>query len=155
MKFSCVLFAAAVCMLSSCSNEPVPHFSLVINTNHGDTLLTYTLTDTSITITETAPNYSGDWHNDFHSVMLNEEAALVKISKLQAKSYDCDEQHALMAHSVTFSNDSGTVNIDPNVNHPKEIDEAVRIFNEYVPGYRRLEFIDMQPAIEPDGKLRL
>jgi hypothetical protein len=143
------------CLLMSCSSNPVPHFTLVMTTTHGDTLLTYTLTDTSIMIQDTAPNYRSEWSTLFEPVKLNEERTLKQISTMKARSYDCSEQHALAVSRIRFTNDSGTVDINPNVNHPKEIDEAVRIFNHYGPENRRLLFEDMQQAIEPDGKLRI
>jgi hypothetical protein len=155
MKKLLSLAPVLFCVLMSCSDEPIPKFSLVMHTNYGDTTVTYTLTNSSITLEEHAPQYTGDWKNDFHSVLLNEASTLSDIAVMDPKSYSCDEQHALAVYSITFTNDSGTFEINPNVNHPQEIDEAVRIFNQYAPENRKLRFEDMQPAIEPTGKMQL
>lgn len=155
MKFLRIVIPVSLCLLASCSDEPVPHFTVSMERTNGDTLITYTLSDTAIEITERAPDYEGSWNNSFGTVLLNEKNALRKIAGMKPKSFDCNEQHALVVDRITFDTDSLSTRIDPNVNHPKEIDEVVRIFNLYVPENRKLEFEDMQPAIEPNGKMQL
>lgn len=128
---------------------------LVMETSHGDTTITYTLSDTAIRVHATATASFYDWTIGFSNITEEYGDTLRQIAKMKAKSYDCREQHALLVDRITFTNDSGTVEIDPNVNHPKEIDAAVRIFNRYAPDEYFLWFIDMQPAIEPNGKMQI
>lgn len=77
------------------------------------------------------------------------------IAKLDKKTYDCPEQHALTKCYVILIRNGKEEQIDPNINHPKELDYAIRTINSLVPEKYKLEFIDMQSAIEPDGKLKI
>lgn len=145
-----------VLLLAACGNEkPVPHFQLTINTGNGTDSLQYQLSDTALTVLK-LPRRS---ENKMAEVVFTGAVAgndtLALIAKLDVKSHDCKEQHALAAIVVSFRNDSALMNVDPNVNHPKELDYAVRLINSLVPAAYRLEFIDMQQAIELDGKLRI
>lgn len=140
---------------ASCTSDAIPHFSLVMETTTGDTTIRYTLTDTSIMVQESSTLHGFAFSTSFEPIREAYNDTLIQISKMKSKSYDCKEQHALLVSKITFTNDSGTVDIDPNINHPKEIDAAVRIFNRYIPEKYRLQFIDMQQAIEPNNKLQL
>lgn len=144
-----------VCGATACSDDTLPHYTLVIENSHADTTVRYTLTDTSIMVQTIAPLMGTAWSTGFEQIIENNRDTLLQISSMNPKAYDCKEQHALDATRVTFTNDSATFEVDPNVNHPKALDAAVRIFNRYLPATYHLEFIDMQSAIEPDGKMRL
>jgi len=147
-----LLFAFVSCG----EDKPVQHFRLSIETKSERGSIIYDLSDTMLLVHELY---------DLDVMKTNSPApqcfavkgydTLALIALLDMKTYDCKEQHVLDAISITFWNDTRHVAVDPNINHPKEIDYAVRLINSLVPPEYKLEFIDMQPAIEPDGKLRL
>lgn len=73
--------------------------------------------------------------------------SLAAIYFLNAKSYSCNEQHGLEDSDVQFVRNDTAYKVNPGVNHPKELDVAVRIINAHVPHEYRLTFEDLQPAI--------
>jgi len=155
MKHIHLLLFSLAFLILSCSDKPIPHFSLVIENVSGDTTTTYTLTDTSLLIQQQYALNGSASTVDFATIAKGNSDTLTQIARMKVRSYSCSQQHALIATNITFTNDSGTVHITPNINHPKELDAAVRIFNTYAPKNLQLEFIDMQEAIEPDGQMRL
>ena len=157
MKLFSGLIVLVVFALASCGkDDTVPAFRLEIRVDGPNGDLLYTLSDTGLVMIEyNVPLVDNESTEITSTYAVKELDTLRLISRLDPKAYNCPEQHALDAMNVTFTNDSGTVNVDPNINHPTELDYAVRLINSLVPPEYKLEFIDMQPAIEPDGKLRL
>lgn len=82
-----------------------------------------------------------------------ESDTTILISRLDVRARDCEEQHALRGFIITFSRGDSTLNVDPNVNHPKELDYAIRLINSLVKEQYQLHFTDMQPAVEPRDKM--
>lgn len=146
-----VLFSAASCR----EDTPIHHFELriVVWSDGGD--YEYKLTDSLLTIEEVSAANDSMRPKQIIKLSVLDNDSIRLIALLDEKSYGCKEQHALNVSYITFTNDSGGVDVDPNVNHPKELDYAVRLINSLVPAQYKLEFVDMQQAIEPDGKMRL
>ena len=151
--------ALASLVFVSCSEESsVPTFKLNITAYHGGDTVYYCLSDSGLTldihasprITSTTTTTSG-----LKYYPVSGQDSLQYIAGLDIKAYSCQEQHALMALDVVFTNDSGTVNVNPYVNHPKELDMAVRIINSLVEEKYRLKYEDVQRAIEPIDKMRV
>jgi hypothetical protein len=155
MKHIHLLVFSLSFLILSCRDKPIPHFSLVIENVSGDTTTTYTLNDTSLLIQQQYALNGSASTVYFATIAKNYRDTLTQIAQMKVRSYSCSQQHALEATTITFTNDSGTVHITPNINHPKELDAAVRIFNTYAPAHLHLQFVDMQEAIEPDGQMRL
>lgn len=144
-------------VLFSCNEEtsPVPHFELEINVNDDIVDVKYVLSDSGLKIIQYAPPIMSTVYDPQLFFKVYPKDTLAMIAGMDIKSHDCREQHALDVSSVTFTNDSGSVVVDPNVNHPKELDYAIRMINAAVPPEYRLYFIDMQSAIEPSDKQEL
>jgi len=143
--------------LCNCGDAPAPHFTMMISKSSGMEETRYYVTESSLLIVIlSSDSAQRDSVAVFQSI-LNRTDTMDLIARMQPSSHSCAEQHALIADRVEYQNDSITnkVNIDPNVNHPVELDYMVRTINGIVPDEYQLQFIDMQPAIEPDGKLRL
>jgi hypothetical protein len=157
MKLMKLLLPVLFCLAISCAEEKSqPHFELSIEDYQEDgSWMGYLLTDTSLNI-----RYSNIGNNFkdtivvFHTKIENNDSLLL-VNNLDIRSYSCEEQHLLDVWRVFFRNDSGLVQVDPNVNHPAELDYAVKLINSLVPADKQLEFMDVQPAIEPDGRLRI
>jgi hypothetical protein len=157
MKFLRLTFPVLICLfLAGCSDKPAPHFELSIEDYQEDgSWIGYLLTDTALNVRYS--NIQNDFKDTvvvFHS-KIEDNDSLLLINNLDVRSYSCEEQHLLDVWRVFFRNDSGLVQVDPNVNHPVELDYAVRLINSLVPADKDLHFMDVQPAIEPDGKLRI
>lgn len=155
MKFPRYL-ALFLCLIVACSEEKsAQHFELVIRVPWDNGFVVYTLEDTSLIVQRVPGGNETIKESILFRTTIKDNDSLALINFLDVKAYDCNEQHALLASGITFKNDSGIVQISPDINHPKEIDLAARIINFYVPDMYNLLFIDMQQAIEPDGKMRL
>lgn len=156
MKFFRYLIPAWLCLAISCAEEKSQHFELSIEDYQEDgSWMGYFLSDTALNVrySNIANNFK-DTVLVFHS-NVEDSDSLRLINNLDVRTYSCKEQHALDVWRVFFRNDSGLTQVDPNVNHPVELDYAVRLINSLVPADKQLEFMDVQPAIEPDGKLRI
>lgn len=157
MKFLRLLVPVLLLAAISCGdNKPAQHFELSIEDYKEDgSWICYLLTDTALNIRYSPiENNFKDTVVVFHSGIKDNDS-LQLLNQMDTRSYSCKEQHSLDVWRVFFRNDSGLVQIDPNVNHPLELDYAVRLINSLVPEDKQLEFMDVQPAIEPDGKLRI
>lgn len=146
------LFAIAV---GCSSNDPVPYFELRIVKTDDSSTWVYTLTDTSVLFQEISDAHGFSLAPISAQQMKEHRDTLLAISALDAKAHDFKVQHTLNASEVTFTNDSGTVNVYPDINHAKELDIAVRFLNSVLPEKYHLDFFDMQSAIEPNGKFEL
>jgi hypothetical protein len=92
-----------------------------------------------------------------NSATLQQDSAITRIALtddslkliyvLDPESYSCNEQHGLEDSDVQFVRNDSVYKVTSGVNHPKELDIAVRIINAHVPREFRLEFEDLQPAI--------
>ncbi len=164
-SFAAGFLLIAITFFASCKNEaPRTEFKLMIcsDTTLAGTRVQYILTNDSLSI-----RYLKNEILSFDTTMF--EVALIEmpeftsamqdtislIAKLDKKTYDCPEQHALTKCYVILIRNGKGEQIDPNINHPKELDYAIRIINSLVPEKYKLEFVDMQSAIEPDGKLKI
>lgn len=157
MKLLLFSFPLMLSLITSCSSDKAEkHFELSIEDYRADgSWMGYLLSDTVLNIRySNIENNFRDTIIVFHA-KLEDSDTLRLINNLDIQSYSCEEQHALDVWRVFFRNDSGLVQVDPNVNHPVELDYAVRLINSLVPADKQLEFMDVQPAIEPDGKLRI
>ncbi len=153
MKWFNTLIIFTALVFGSCGDdEPNREFELTISSDRGSNELYYILNEKSLHVYRITPDsLKNDTASIFQSV-LNSTDTLSLIALLDVKSFSCKEQHALDARTVRFKNDSVDVLVDPNINHPKELDFAVRLINSIVSEELRLQFIDMQSAIEPTGK---
>ena len=154
MKYLAALLPLLI--LLSCGKEkPHSHFVLTINVPVGDGNMQYVLSDTSLdVIDQPATNASRTSQSPLHySIVDNDSLALV--AQLNAKSYSCREQHALIATDANFVKDSSRFFVTPGINHPKELDIAVRIINSLVPDEYKLQFEDMQRAGDPEDKMNI
>ncbi len=140
-------------LFASCSEEkPAQQFVLDIEVTTENGYLSYRLTNKFMDVTV----HDSTLENVFSIRRDVAENDTVKmIAAMYYRSHDCPVQHALNAEFIKFQSDSGQVMINPNINHPKELDYAVRMINSMLSDEYDLKFIDMQPAIEPDGKMRL
>lgn len=131
-------------------------FELVLTENavDGFPLLRYTLTDSLLTITQLDSGVS-EKGQILQTIPVYMEDSLRFISPLDVKARDCREQHALEGFTVLFTRQDTTVHVDPNVNHPKELDYAIRLINRITEPKYHLHFTDMQTAIEPSGKMEI
>lgn len=155
MKKLLPVLLCGLLMIVSCSEppKPVPHFEMIIQTQNEDLIVTtYVLTDTSLDVRLLSPLVANK--NVFHASIPDSDTIRL-IAKLDPKWHNCPVQHAVEAGRISFKTDSLDTFFSPNVNHPKEFDYAVRMINSLVPGKMKIEFIDMQTAIEPDGQMRL
>lgn len=141
--------------MSCGNNEPVRHFIATIDVSNGAGVIRYTLTDSSLEVMDVPGVVESRSSEMILHKLITDNDSLLLIANLDPKMHDCKEQHRLNAERFEFKNDSIHVMVDVNINHPKELDYAVRIINSMVPQQYKLEFIDMQEAIEPDGQLRL
>ncbi len=153
MKWIALVVVSFSLLIASCeSDTPKRKFELIISSDRGTTELLYILNEKSLNVYRiTTDSFSNDTAFIFQSA-LNYTDTLSKIALLDVKSFSCSEQHALDAVYVKFGDDSTHVNVDPYVNHPVELDYAVRLINSIVDEDLRLNFIDMQGAIEQTDK---
>jgi hypothetical protein len=153
MKWTALLFAGIVMIITSCgSDTPKRGFELIISSDRGATELLYILSEKSLNVYRiSSDSFTNDTAFIFQSA-LNYTDTLSKIALLDVKAFSCSEQHALDASYVKFINDSTNVNVDPYVNHPVELDYAVRLINSIVDEELQLTFLDMQGAIEQTDK---
>jgi hypothetical protein len=149
----CIYFSCLGCGNESSVSE---HFELVIAADSRDQIpaLKYTLTDSVLTITELDNALQTDV-KILETIAIAGADSVQLIAWLDVKARDCREQHALQEYTIRFSHNDTAVHVDPNVNHPKELDIAVRLINRHVSPKYQLHFTDMQGAIEPDGKMEL
>lgn len=152
MKVPRILFPVLMFFASCAEEKPAQQFVLDIEVKTENGYLSYRLTNKCMDVTV----HDSTQENTFSIRRDVAENDTVKmIAAMYYRSYDCPVQHALDAEFIRFQSDSGQVMIDPNINHPKELDYAVRMINSMLSDEYDLRFIDMQPAIEPDGKMRL
>lgn len=129
-------------------------FLLTIQRYDGETNLIYDLTDTSLTVTQI--RYPAQTDSLICHIPISGNDSLLLVSKLDIKSRDCSEQHLLVCNTVSFSiNNTLPRIVDPGVNHPKELDIAVRIINSYLSEKYRLFYLDEQRAIDEIEKLNV
>jgi hypothetical protein len=138
-----------VVLLISCRNESEqkPVFELVIQSEayHLPKKTRYYVTQDSLKVfTMNKSTFNRD--SAILRIALTEDS-LGSIYFLNPKSYTCNEQHGLEDTDVQFVRNDTAYNVIPGVNHPKELDIAIRIINSHVPDTYRLKFEDLQPAI--------
>lgn len=153
--FLMLALLVAIAFVSCNGDKTIPHFELKIEKHTDSTTIVYTLTDTSLLVQEISPTARFTLAPLSRVQMGKHKDTLFAIARLDAKAHDCTLQHALNADEVTFTNDSGTVEVYPDINHAKELDIVVRFLNSVLPEKYHLHFIDMQSAIEPNGKQEL
>jgi hypothetical protein len=152
MKFSLAALCICFLILSCGSDSAKKSFELTISADGAEQEILYVLNEKSLSVYHvTADSEKSDTCSILQSA-LNYTDTLEMIAHLDNKSFSCSEQHALLANSVRFQNDSTDFMVDPYVNHPKELDYAVRLINSIVSDDLHLQFIDMQGAIEPTNK---
>ncbi|MFM2018826.1 MAG: hypothetical protein RL007_2482 [Bacteroidota bacterium] len=144
-----ICLALFVVLLISCRNEPEqkPVFELVIQSEayHLPQMTRYYVTQDSLKVyTMNASSLKRD--SAILLIPISEDS-LESIYLLNPKSYSCNEQHGLEDADVQFVRNDTAYKVNPGVNHPKELDVAVRIINAHVPHEYRLKFEDLQPAI--------
>jgi hypothetical protein len=144
-----ICLAFFVVLLISCRNESEkkPVFELVIQSEayHLPKMTRYYLTQDSLKVyTMNASAFERD--SAILCIALTEDS-LGSIYLLNPKSYSCNEQHGLEDSDVQFVRNDTAYKVNPGVNHPKELDIAIRIINSHVPDIYRLKFEDLQPAI--------
>ena len=114
----------------------------------------YILTQDSLIV-----KLNSDFNNIPDSILLSlnvsSDDSVQHVRFIDSNKFDCSEQHALLGCEITFKDAGKSIQIDGNINHPKELDYFVRLVNEVVEEQYQLRYIDMQPAIEPDGKLEI
>lgn len=138
-----------IVLLISCRNESEKKhvFELVIQSEayHLPKMTRYYVTQDSLKI-YTINTSTLERDSAILRVALTEDS-LGSIYFLNPKSYSCNEQHGLEDADVQFVRNDTAYKVNPGVNHPKELDLAVRIINAHVPDEYRLTFEDLQPAI--------
>lgn len=141
--------ALFIVMLISCRNESEhkPVFELVIQSEdyHLPQMTRYYVTQDSLKV-YTMNKSTLERDSTILRVAITEDS-LELIYLLDPKSYTCNEQHGLEDAEVQFVRNDTAYKVNPGVNHPKELDVAVRIINTHVPQEYRLKFEDLQPAI--------
>jgi hypothetical protein len=136
-------------LLISCRNESEKKrvFELVIQSEayHLPKMTRYYVTHDSLKVyTMNASAFERD--STIMRIAITEDS-LGSIYLLNPKSYSCNEQHGLEDSDVQFVRNDTAYKVNPGVNHPKELDIAIRIINSHVPEAYRLKFEDLQPAI--------
>ena len=141
--------ALFIVMLTSCRNEAEqkPVFELVIQSEdyHLPQMTRYYVTQDSLKV-YTMNKSTLERDSTILRVAITEDS-LTLIYLLNPKSYTCNEQHGLEDADVQFVRNDTAYKVNPGVNHPKELDVAIRIINTHVPQEYRLNFEDLQPAI--------
>ena len=154
MKYFAPVFFIVMIVLTSCEeDQPPEHFRLDLRSDTLDDgqFYEYVLTDSSFQLLFGKEDHQAQ----FIDTLIGNWDSLPLIAQLDIKAHDCREQHAVQNIYITFEKNGRTVVVDPNVNHPKELDIAVRIINQLSPPQFRLEFIDMQSAIEPGDRMQI
>jgi|GEM_PF-1860304 len=150
MKILSVIFPFLLsAVLLSCNEKPVTKTEFVLNIQseayHLTKVTRYSLTQDSLKV-YTINNTNLQLDSIILQIAISDDS-LPFVATLQPKSYSCNEQHGLEDAEVQFVRNDTAYKVNPGVNHPKELDVAVRIINTHVPQEYRLKFEDLQPAI--------
>lgn len=151
----CISFLMLLVFVAGCrAPQPRHHFLLTIEVPHGMSLWRYELSDTALHFID-MPGVAESRISVSIDTSIADNDSLQLVAKLDPKSFSCGEQHALAASAIYFENDSGHFAVTPGINHPKELDIAVRIINMLVPEGYKLHFEDMQRAGDPGEKMNI